>query len=1202
MCEPTVQAAVRQFFAFTLRNVNKGCVKQRVKKMLLLLCAVVIGNVYVFARAQSVEDTKITIGCANQTLDQALQLLKNAAGVQVFYMANDVQPYKSVTLEKKTRTVKETLQLLLSNTNLSYRVDGSKIMVINNRRPALAEASLPMADTVTLRGRVTNEEGKPLEGVAVQVKNSTKGTTTNSNGGFEIRAGGFPATLLFSFIGYENREYPINSFIEEISILLKPNSIKILDNVEVYSTGYQSIPRERATGSFVQIDKELLNRSVSTNVLDRLIGVVSGLNYEPRNNGDLALNQSNYVIRGISTINANAHPLIVVDGFPYDESKDNFGIIKNINPNDIESITVLKDAAAASIWGARAGNGVIVINTKKGRFNQKSNVLFNSNVTIGQKPQLSYLPTISSSDFIDFEKDLYGKGFYTSLINDPNKPVLSAVVELLNKVSKGQISATTADIEINKLRSTNVANQINDFLLRKSIVQQYSLGLLGGGEKYSYYTSIGFDKTNSNLVRDKLSRLSLRFDNSFKPFKGLEIHAYIQQTNNYNENNSLNYLFFTPVGFSKIAPYTQLSNPDGTPSAVPKGDNMGYRLSYIDTASYPNLVDWHYRPLDELYTNDNYSKQNDSRIGGQLNYIILNGLTFDFKYQYQRIQTNGQTYYAPQSYFVRNLVNQYMYKDGSGNVIYPIPNLGIIDQSLSNQIQWNYRFQLNYNKSWYNNSISFLGGYEASESSSSVRSMREYGYDPNKGTINTQINYSNYYSLRPSGNATVPNINQFGGTLNRFINYFSNASYIYKHKYILSGSARVDGSNFFGIKANQRFTPLWSVGAAWDISKEEFYKIINLPNLKLRATYGFSGNVYNLASAYPTITYSQPSSTSLNNSIYASITTPGNPLLTWEKNKVLNIALDFSSKNGILSGSVEYYRKNSINLIGPILLDYTSGLSSFTGNQASMKGNGIEVSLNAKNISGKFEWTSNLLFNYNRNFVTEYQGKAKIGSDYVNGAPVIGKPLNSIYSYKWAGLSPVNGDPRGFLSDTIASYSAVLLNAKESDLVYAGSQVPLIFGSVRNNFYWNNFSFSFNVTYKFLYFFRRNSINYYNLFNNWGGHSDYALRWKQKGDELITNIPSVPSAFTINRDDMFAKSSYLVERADHIRLQDIKIGYEFSKERYRALPFKKIEIYGYLNNVGIIWRANSSNIDPDYNNIYRIPPSMTMCIGFNINF
>src|SRR5690606_14880483 len=280
-----------------------------------------------------------------------------------------------------------------------------------------------------------------------------------------------------------------------------------LEEVQV-STGYQRIPKERATGSFVHIDKKLLNRKVGTNVLDRLDGITSGLIFNSSSTSDELIS-----IRGRSTLLGReaAMPLIVVDNFPYE------GNIENINPNNIESITVLKDAAAASIWGARSGNGVIVITTKQGRRNSPLSIEFNANTTIGQKPDLLSLRTaLTASDYIDVETELFRKGYYDSDLSNTNSwPAITPVVELLDRHRKGEVDSSALSAYLTGLRQLDVRNDYLAHVYRKSIKQQYALGIRGGTPRNAYSFSLGYDNNDDFIFRNGYKRITLNANNTY---------------------------------------------------------------------------------------------------------------------------------------------------------------------------------------------------------------------------------------------------------------------------------------------------------------------------------------------------------------------------------------------------------------------------------------------------------------------------------------------------------------------------------------------------------------------------------------------------------------------------------------------------------------------------------------------------------------
>lgn len=1132
------------------------------------------------------QDTiNISITGRNMPISGFIRQLESKTGFSFIYGKAAFDDQERVSLTLSNVGLSEALSALFKGKNLSWQYR-EKTVILSRQAPQNSQVTADSAPQYSVAGTVVDPQGNPIEGASVALRGQSRGQGTNSKGEFSFSGIPENAVLVVSSIGYATKQLRLSGQ-QEVRVALD-TLVHEIEGVEVVSTGYQDIPKERATGSFYKLDNELLNRSVSTNILDRLIGVTSGLNFEPRSR-----NRGNSVmIRGISTINANPRPLIVVDGFPYDESNANQNLINNINPNDIESVTVLKDAAAASIWGTRAGNGVIVISTKKGRYNQNANIQFNSNISISDEPNLSYLPRIPTANIVTLERELFASGYFDAdLSNAFTFPRVSPVVEILEQEKKGEISSIEANLKINELTNYDVKNDIKKYLIRNGLNQQYAINLSGGSSTFNYYGSVGVDKILSTSKRDKSNRMTFRIGNTYRPFNNLEITSLISYTENRNENNSLGY-----ESFLNDAPYSRLANDQG--HALPTRSQ--YREAYTDTAKLPALLDWKYRALDELLNNNKISKQFDIRVGTGLKYKIINGLDIEMKYLYQKTLTNSEQLYNESTYLVRNLVNQYMYVTNSGSIAYPIPNLSILDYGNIEMSQWNIRGQLNYNNSWRKHQITALLGTDARELTSINRSSRVYGYDPQTGTTHNNIDYESLFVLRPAGNsATIPNTGRIGGNNYRYLSYFGNASYTFNEKYIVSVSSRLDGSNFYGVKANQKIVPLWSSGISWNISDENFFTLDWLPYVKLRATYGYNGNTDNSASAYPTISYLSINRTNpgLAN---AQIISPGNPTLRWEKIRMINIGFDFSGKNNVISGSLEYYHKKGIDLIGPIQIDPTSGRTSYIGNRANIKGNGIDLILETKNIRSELNWITNLLLSYNTDEVTAYEGISTADS-YIQGAAVVGSPLYSIYSYTWGGLNPSTGDPRGYVNKQIVDYNTVTTSSKPEDLTYGGRMLPSFFGSLRNTLIFNSLELSFNIIYKFGYSFRRSSISYGSLFRNQNGHSDYLKRWIKPGDENHSTIPSTPSVVSSSRDNAYAYSSILVDRGDHIRLQDIRLSYYLKIRRPTRMSFNGIRLYMYLNNMGILWKANKHNIDPDYGD-QVIPPSRSIAFGLSTSF
>ncbi|MCW4452451.1 TonB-dependent receptor plug domain-containing protein [Kaistella sp. BT6-1-3] len=321
----------------------------------------------------------------------------------------------------------------------------------------------------TVTGRITDElTSSPLQHVVVGIQNTGTVTTTDINGTFELTSAEKNATLVFSRSDFEQKIIAVKLPLTQSLELTLTGKIAEVEGV-VLTTGYQKLPKERATGSFSTVSNQMLGKQVSVNILERLPTAANGIVL----NKGLKEGPGQIMVRGLSTIKGPTSPLIVLDNFPYE------GDFNTINPNIVESITVLKDAAASSIWGARAANGVIVITTKTGKFNQPLSLDFNTSLTLSDKPDLSKLPVMNTSDFIDVETVLFGKGYYNSAINSTQRPVISPVVNLLNKAKIGTITQEEATAQINTLRTVDVRDQYLKYMYRPMENRQYALNISG---------------------------------------------------------------------------------------------------------------------------------------------------------------------------------------------------------------------------------------------------------------------------------------------------------------------------------------------------------------------------------------------------------------------------------------------------------------------------------------------------------------------------------------------------------------------------------------------------------------------------------------------------------------------------------------------------------------------------------------------------
>jgi TonB-linked SusC/RagA family outer membrane protein len=1068
-------------------------------------------------------------------------------------------------------------------------------------RPALGQTPYRIQG-----GVLSAENQQPLVGASVIIKGSNNGVTTNKNGNFILVTTENKVTLVLSFIGYRSLDTLLQLPLKNNLILILQQDETVMNEVSV--TGYQTIPKERATGSFVQIENEMINRKVSANILDRLDGISSGLLFTGQSSNAISANplgrNLGIRIRGESTLadasQVSRDPLIVLDNFPFEGNPD------NINPNDIESVTILKDAAAASIWGARAGNGVIVIVTKKGRSNQPMKVALNSNITAISKPDPGRDKSfLSSKDYIGAEQYLFFQGYFDNdILNSYERPVVSPAVRILSQQRSGVITVAQGDTQLSFLKNLDVREDFNKYVYQKAVNQQYSVGLTGGTRAVSYHFSAGYDHNISSVKRNGYNRFTISSQNTYEPFKGLSLSAGVSfSSNTLTENNYQNqYGSIRPGGkYADLYPYARLVDPNGQPLAVTRD----YSQAFVEQAQSEGFQDWQYRPLEEIALGNKSTKTSNLILKSALNFKFNTHFNAGLSYQHEQQQIGLQNEHSSKSYYVRDLVNKFSVRDSAGIFKYPVPKGGILELDQVTYRAHNARFQVNFDQTFAKrHGLTAIAGTEIRGLKTEQYSRVSYGYDHSSGISVNNLDFSRYLPTNPAGLSMIPATDgSISGFVNRFISYYANGSYVFDRKYTVSLSARRDGSNIFGAKTNDRVTPLWSAGAAWDISTEEFYHLGWIPHLRFRASYGTSGNVYQ-GSVYVTGTYLNSDQTGalLINNLMAP-----NPNLRWETIKTANMGIDFGFFGERLTGSLELYRKLGRDLIQNQLIAPSSGFNFFYGNSAGTSTKGFDLILTGKNLQGPFRWDTNLLLSRLSDKITRYdalQGPASIqGSSGRTG--LVGKPLYALYSYKWAGIDPSNGDPVGLLNGEVSKdYQGIIANYNPDSLVYHGSSVPTWFGSLRNDLSYQHWSLSVNITYKLGYYFRRpsTSINYSDVLSGYA-HSDYAMRWQDPADQ--TQVPSMVYPSNAQRNTFYQYAQTLVERADHIRFQDIRLGYSLSRETFKSMPFDNAQFYLYASNLGLVWKANKKGLDPDYvslANRHLLPAPFSISLGLRAEF
>lgn len=1176
---------------------------------------------------------RITLSEKNTPLEQVLKKVKLQSGYDFLYGGDILLNTRKVSVQIKNQPLEIALNEILEGQSLIY-VIGDQTIVIKKEPTSFIDKLKDFVTAVDIRGKVLDEKGNPLPGAVVKVKGGSTTYSTDNNGNFLIKNVAPDAVLQISYMGYRMKELKAAE-IKGFTYITMELMDTSLDEVNIYSTGYQKLPKERATGSFEQVNNELFNRSAGTDVISRLNGVTTSTIFGRVSNvptpfspvvnsngvGRKFTQLDQLTIRGISTLTTTSGsmaPLIILDNFPYD------GDPNNINPNDVENVTLLRDAAASSIWGLRASNGVIVITTKKPKYDQAMRLSLNTNLSVSEKPDLFYQKRMSSTDYIDIEKFLFNKGTFNTRINAPIFSPVTPVVDLLAK----QRALPTTDLQgraaidrqIDAYRNYDSRNDILKYLYREPVNQQYALNVTGGSKNLSYLLSGGFDKNLGADIDIDYQRINLRSNTTLKPIKDLEVQADIFYTRNQ---------YHSPAGLAgsdrilnhlPVEPYLRLADDQGNHLEVinPTNVNFSTKSSYRRTAGNGRLLNWIYTPLDDIGTSSADSKSQNILMNLGLNYRFNPVFTVLVNYQYGKNTEEAIVYNSIDSYPLRTFINGYaIYSttDLTAAPTFNIPKGGKLSNPTLFSLTNSLRGQVNFSKTWMNlHELTAIAGVERRE----VHEYRPpsidlYGYIPDPLSYKLPA----YSSTTP-----FPQLNNQGGSafftgpdvifpismFNRSTSIFMNAAYTYKSRYTLSASARKDAANILGVSVNQRGQPTWSAGMSWNISNEPFFKPSIVQSLKLRATYGYMGNVNNSVSAFPIITYAGQNPLGLN---FATVNNPPNPSLGPERSGMINLGLDFALRKNRLSGTIEYYDKRSINLIAPTPLDLSTGFTMLNVNSARLKTTGIDLNLRSINLDfNHFQWNSNLLFSYTHNIVTKYLFRdIDNASSYVSFGDgsipeqiyIEGNDPFSLYTFKWAGLDPNTGDPMGYdpVTGQPSKDYGKLLGVKYYDLQNNGSVIPLYYGGFKNDFNWNSFALSVNILYKFGYKLNPKGINYAQLFTTTvTPYADYARRWQKPGDEKITNVPSMvyPIA-NVDRELFYQSSSARVISGNHIRLQDIRLSYAINKPlRY----FCSLQIYANVSNLGIIWKANKADLDPEV--FMSLPMPKTITMGVNLGF
>ncbi|MDD3780220.1 MAG: SusC/RagA family TonB-linked outer membrane protein [Proteiniphilum sp.] len=1161
------------------------------------------------AQAQSEESihTKtVTLGFKQEKLFNALLALEEKSGFQLVFPGEPVNAAHQVNLQEGERTVAATLQLILQGTDLNFKQTGKTIVLFLEKKET---DILESKQTVTVRGSVKDDKGEPLPGAVVMPKDETKinGTVTDVDGNFLLSGVSANEILLISFLGYETVEVAIEGRTS-ISVTLQPGA-KMLEELVV--TGYQSIARGKVTGAVSTVNSNALQERYTTNIMSNLEGRVAGLVTD----GD------NITIRGTGSLHAVNNPLVVVDGLPIE------GSWHDLNPYDIESITVLKDAAATAMYGSRASAGIIVITTKKPREEGRISVDVQANFTIHQKRNLDYADNffMTPEQQVDAEAGYYKYKYLTEETavnnrvsfrdntlnkNNPFSPVQYAYYRL------GENQTTESEVNdlLGELRQNNYAKEYGEQILRNQLVQQYNIAVRSMSDKYQSSLVLNYKQDNLGYINENDNRFTIFYKGEYKMAKWLNLNFGVNsilQDSHYSSYDG--WLNKARDPFSEFA-YSRLINDDGSHADHTR---FGNGLFTDDPAFRPT----HYNALDEMsYDQTRYERQS-SRYNGGLLFYIMEGLTAQGQFIYETERNNSSRLSEAESYLMRMMRNAYTRNNG-GSWEYMIPETGgrLVTENRKGDF-WTTRGQLNYSRLFaQKHAVDLLAGVEFRQTRYKGNRGLLMGYDDQLQTQNTanmdlvelrawqtnpyyyDMNTVSFFGLIESGLGLIPE------ERHRFASGYGNLTYSFNDKYNLFGSFRKDYADVYGLNSKYRGKPLWSVGASWVASDETFMKNNQWINyLKLRGSYGITGNIVQNVTSIMVASTNIPVNT-WTQQPRARIDRPANPFLTWEKTATTNIGLNFGLFQSRLRGALDFYYKNADDVYALKTLEPTTGFSEMWLNMAGLYNKGVELDLTydwfPQRGRDRFDWTSSLTMAYNQNEITHVESLAKTAGGLVGDYKYMeGYPTSAMWSYRFGGLT--DEGQRMYLDKDDSKLTGNQISGKDTDaVIFSGQREPKITMGLSNTLRYRGFSLAVMAVYYGDYMMRSlqagtlsSPVGAYNP----GTMASYLLdAWTPENTD--TTVPGIFQYDRTSNTDGGGAYNYLdiyVQPADFIKIRNIVLGYDLPQQWTGRIGMQYANLRFQIDNLPVIWTKNRVGVDPETGGIRR---PTTFIVGLALNF
>jgi len=1155
---------------------------------------------------------RITLSRNNAPLESVLREIRKQTGLDIVFDGKIIPRNQLVNVGAKNAGVDQVLKSVLQGLPLTYSINRNVVTIRRKDSDSGATRPVGTLDRITVTGKVVDEKGEPLIGASIFVEGDASVLgSTNLRGEFTLLNVDSKASLIIAYVGYKPMTVAAKADIGTVK--MEPAETELSEVEVTYNTGFQKISRERAAGSFAKPDLNvMLNRTTTTNLLTRLEGLVPGLTTR---------GPAGILVRGQSSIPqinddapalTSTRPLVVVDGIEFE------GNIEQINMQDVEDISVLKDATSASIWGSKAANGVIVITTKKGKRGDKLRVEYDGYYAFQGRQDLNYVPRLNSQQFISLSRELfpqflpYYKDWRTVNQIYSNLPHLQIQYDR----ARGLISQQRADAMLDSLSGLNNQGQIADLFYQDAATLNQTVSVTGGGKVHNFYVSANHIGSRPDTAGIRSNQYKINLNNTFSFGTRLSVGLNADLTNTLTERAN------SYVPATDMVPYQMFVGPDGNPlnmnylgafNLIGTDPTSGTALQDSVRANYQarSRINLDYNPVLDRDRARTTSNGMYARLVGNVRLNILKGLDFQGTYGYNSGNTNTREVWDQDLYNMRILAARFT-QAANPNVIpvYNIPAIGgRLNVSTSTYKAWTLRNQLVFNHNWKKHQLTVMAGQQATSTTPVTTTGTYYGWDDQLQTSApidmARLNAGITGALAGTATLNGNNVGGGEGRIARTTSYFMNSGYTFAGKYTLNASWRIDESNLFGRDKSAQNRPVYSIGGKWALGFEDWMKPVTwLNRLDLRLTYGITGNApfagaassYDILQARSNVNYVTGSGYLLQS--------PANTKLTWEATRVYNAGLDFAILNNRLSGSVDGYIRKTEDLIGELATSPFTGYATVIGNYGDLENKGLDLGLTSTNISIRdFSWNTGLTFTYNKNkLVKLQQNPPATGDSKATANRLVGFPLNAVFIYDYAGLNS-SGDPQVRRADGTVT-SAINVTTPE-DILYGGTLQPTWSGGLQNNFRYKSFGLSANIIYSGGNVFT-NPIDPSNIenivgFNSY--HPDFLNRWKVAGDENRTDIPRyVPSPALQNGRNLryYSRSQRYALDGAYAKLRDITLSYSIPQRLSSRINAQAVSFRLQVNNL-LLWTANKEGIDPEAIGGIR-PAQGTVSLGAHITF